>query len=48
MNQLKRHKILSNASIIVINISLKMETKVMGLGDGFEILDELYSILIIL
>ncbi len=42
MNQSKRYKPLSNASTIIINISFRMETKAMGLGNGFEILDELY------
>jgi hypothetical protein len=48
MNHSKGHKLLSNALIIVINISFRMEIRAMGLGDGFEILDELYSIFFIL
>jgi hypothetical protein len=48
MNQSKGHNLLSNALTIVINISFRMETKAMGLGDGFEILDELYSTFLIL
>jgi hypothetical protein len=31
-----------------MNISFRMETKAMGLGDGFEILNESYPILLIL
>jgi hypothetical protein len=40
MNQSRRHWLLSNALTTTINISRNMEAEVMGLGDGFKILDE--------
>jgi hypothetical protein len=40
MNQSRRHWLLLDALIITVNISFKMETKVVGLGDGSKILDE--------
>jgi len=45
MNQLKRHWLLLDVLIITINISLSlnMEAKVVGLGEGSEILDEFDS-----
>jgi hypothetical protein len=39
-NQSRRHWLLLDALIIMVNISFNMEAKVMGLGDGFKILDE--------
>jgi len=39
-NQSRKHWLLLDALIIMVNISLNMETKVVGLGDGSKILDE--------
>jgi hypothetical protein len=43
MNQSRGHWLLLDALITIVNISLNMEVEVMGLGDGFEILDEFDS-----
>jgi hypothetical protein len=43
MNQLKKHWLLLDILITTINISLNMEAKVVGLGEGSEILDEFDS-----
>jgi hypothetical protein len=40
MNQSRGHWLLLDALITTVNISLNMEVEVLGLGDGFEILDE--------
>jgi len=34
MNQSKGHWFLSNVLTIIVNISLNMEVKIVGLGDG--------------
>jgi hypothetical protein len=39
-NQSRRHWLLLDVLIIMVNISLNMEAKVVGLGDGSKILDE--------
>jgi len=39
-NQSRRHWLLLDALIIMVNISHNMEAKVVGLGDGSKILDE--------
>jgi hypothetical protein len=43
MNQSRGHWLLLDALITTINISLNMEAKVVGLGDGCKILDKLDS-----
>ncbi len=43
MNQSRRHWLLLDALITMVNISLNMEVKVVGLGDGFQILNEFDS-----
>jgi hypothetical protein len=43
INQSRRHWLLLDTLITTINISLNMEAKVMGLGDGSKILDEFDS-----
>jgi hypothetical protein len=40
VNQPRGHWLLLNVLTTIVNISLNMESKVVGLGDGFEILDE--------
>jgi hypothetical protein len=40
VNQPRGHWLLLDALITTINNSLNMEAKIVGLGDGFEILDE--------
>jgi len=40
MNQSRGHWFLLNALTTIVNISLNMEAKVVGLGDGSKILDE--------
>ncbi len=40
VNQPRRHWLLLDALTTIVNISLNMEAKVVGLGDGFEILAE--------
>ncbi len=40
VNQPRGHWLLLYALTITVNISLNVEVKVVGLGDGFEILDE--------
>ncbi len=40
VNQPRGHWLILDALTTTINISLNMEAKIVGLGDGFEILDE--------
>jgi hypothetical protein len=43
MNQSRRHWLLLDVLITTVNISLNMEAKVVVLGDGSKILDEIDS-----